>query len=81
MKYQINTTIFKDEGVINQEVQLLTEWCIEQIARDVINTRDLSVRQALIRLGWTPPADGATRPKTDFECIDELMDDPKGNTP
>lgn len=27
------------------------------IARDVMNTKDAQVREALIRMGWTPPPD------------------------
>lgn len=27
----------------------------EQIAREVMNTKDAQVREALIRMGWTPP--------------------------
>lgn len=31
----------------------------EQISRWVVNTRDAGIREALIRLGWTPPQDVA----------------------
>lgn len=54
MKFKINTKVFPD-GRIEQELVDLQG----RIAREVMDTKDQQVRQALISLGWTPP--GGTR--------------------
>lgn len=60
MKYGIKTTPTKD-GLIVQEVITDSPDGIHQtIIRQVINTMDAQTHDALVQLGWTPPASGAT---------------------
>jgi len=54
-KIKIETKIFKN-GLISQE--LLNErdnGRMESILKIVIDTREEQIKQALIKLGWTPP--------------------------
>jgi hypothetical protein len=63
MKYVVNTSIVKDQ--ICQETILLTKDIIggdvsvdtlyETISRTIADIQDFQFRQALIKLGWTPP--------------------------
>lgn len=56
MKYYIETNI--DKSVIEQNL-LISDECNKQIkylARWVVDTREIQIREALIKLGWTPPS-------------------------
>lgn len=44
------------EEVIVQEVYAIQDGIREQIMRIMMDTQDIQIRQALIKLGWTPPA-------------------------
>lgn len=37
------------------QIRIETRISGELIAREVMNTKDTQVREALIRMGWTPP--------------------------
>ena len=54
MKYTVKTTPFTD-GKILQIVDLESENMIQTIMRDVLDTKEKQIKQALIKLGWTPP--------------------------
>lgn len=55
MKIEIKTTI-EDETIVSEEIHfdLFTE-AIRGIHQFVIATREKQVREALEKLGWTPP--------------------------
>lgn len=55
-RFEVITTPSSD-GKITLEVNSLTEDKCTQIIRRVLDTQDLQIRKALIRLGWTPPTD------------------------
>ena len=57
MKYNVLTSVDEEKGRILQEVVLEDELSSirETISRRVIDTQEEQARQALIRLGWTPP--------------------------
>lgn len=57
-RYQIETTPHPD-GTITQDTFLVCGEIAERIAREVYDTKDAALRDALIRLGWTPPDEGA----------------------
>lgn len=44
----------------------------EQIIRDVMNTKDAQVRDALIRMGWTPPPNTTDEGREASPSITEL---------
>ena len=52
--YEVTTTPCTD-GQIVQEVDFVTEGIRDRVMRQVIDTREKQVRDALIALGWTPP--------------------------
>ena len=54
MKYTVKTTPFTD-GKILQIVDLESQNIIQTIMRDVLYTKEKQVKEALIKLGWTPP--------------------------
>lgn len=55
MKHDLETTIL-DNGDIEQRLMCLDGLHgPEVVARWVIGTRESSVRDALVKLGWTPP--------------------------
>ena len=53
MEYTLNTKITEDQKII----QTLVRDQVETLARWVCDTRERTVRDALISLGWTPPAE------------------------
>jgi hypothetical protein len=57
MTYVVTTETLKEQGIITQELQQDIDGHITRLSRWVVQTRDESVRQALIKLGWTPPPD------------------------
>ena len=44
-----------DEGILTFETR--TSGIIEQHFKETVNFKDKTVREALIKLGWTPPKD------------------------
>jgi hypothetical protein len=55
MKFSVETRFSPDH--IEQETFTVFEGVRQTIAREVIQLKDDGVRQALIKLGWTPPVD------------------------
>jgi len=55
MEYKLDTSIKND--IITQELFKKEENLKERISTWVLNARERSVRDALIKLGWTPPPD------------------------
>ena len=53
IKYVVSTDIF-ESGLIEQSISY---GGVEPIAGFVMDTRDCQIRDALIKLGWTPPPD------------------------
>lgn len=49
LQYRVDTTINGSEIVqeLHSQEQMLSSW--------VMNTRDAHIRNALIKMGWTPP--------------------------
>jgi hypothetical protein len=65
VEFYVTTQVDDEKGTIVQEtVQLRGSEIINSIEK-VIETQDAGVRQALIELGWTPPAEGAKAPWED----------------
>lgn len=54
MKYTIKTSSFEN-GIIEQELYRKTPTCEERVMRWVMDTRETGIRDALVKLGWTPP--------------------------
>jgi hypothetical protein len=56
MKYQIDTRVFEDR--IEQDLLMSTNLLddtMSVVTREIMNLKDKGVREALIKLGWTPP--------------------------
>ena len=51
MVYELNTKVTK-EGLI---IQTLLQDKVETLTRWVCSTREVAIKDALIKLGWTPP--------------------------
>lgn len=49
-----------------------TKEILERHFRSIVDTRDKAIRAALIRLGWTPPAEPAPAGQADAPVTDEL---------
>ena len=58
MNYTINTKI-SINGIIDQTLVCTTKDCTEvsQISREITDTKEAQVHEALIKLGWTPPVE------------------------
>jgi hypothetical protein len=54
LHYEVDTQIFDDQ--IHQEVWSVFGDVRAQVYKAVMNTAEAQTRQALISLGWTPPA-------------------------
>ena len=54
MKYKISTEIFKN-GIIEQKLQTEEDGHFETLKRWIMDTKETCIREALVRLGWTPP--------------------------
>ena len=52
---KINTNALLDGTIVQEMYRENVEGIREQFMREVINTKDRHVREALIALGWTPP--------------------------
>jgi hypothetical protein len=55
--YEVSTS-YSPSGQIEQTVDLVFDGVRETIMRQVMNTKEQQVKDALIALGWTPPKDG-----------------------
>ncbi len=56
---QVKTTISGDL-ILQETTGPYIDWrtnAREIIAREVMNTKDQQIREALIKMGWTPPKD------------------------
>ena len=53
-KFFVDTDILKD-GVISQSIGSMLDDRIEEAGRWTVNTQDQQIKDALIKLGWTPP--------------------------
>ena len=51
--FDVNTTINGDD--IESQIDLIMENAIVQTMHEVVRTRDKQVRDALLKMGWTPP--------------------------
>ena len=58
MKYTINTKIL-ESGIIEQTLTESIEGQIgvNQLTREIMDTKEAQVHEALIKLGWTPPVE------------------------
>ena len=56
MEFKLDTTIFED-NTIKQELFTVENDLPTKISSWIINTREESIRKALIDLGWTPPGE------------------------
>jgi hypothetical protein len=55
MQYKIRTDVFGVGRIIQELSSVDNNNQITRLSRWIINTRDEAVRQALLKLGWTPP--------------------------
>lgn len=55
MKLKVETQFNKD--FITQRVDIASDSCfpVNTISREVVHLKEQGIRDALIRLGWTPP--------------------------
>jgi len=51
--FDVNTMINGDD--IESRIDLIMEQAIVQTMHEVVRTRDKQVRDALVKMGWTPP--------------------------
>ena len=51
--FDVNTMINGDD--IESRIDLIMEQAIVQTMHEVVRTRDKQVRDALLKMGWTPP--------------------------
>jgi len=51
--FNVNTTINGDD--IESQIDLIMENAIVQTMHEVVRMRDKQVRDALLKMGWTPP--------------------------
>ena len=58
-KYTIITQVLRDketmDGIIDQRVSFDDGYLIKEISHKLMNTCNSHIRDALIKLGWTPP--------------------------
>jgi hypothetical protein len=56
IKYDINTTInYKDKRIIQDIRSPNIDNILQTIHRTILDTKEEQLRDALIKLGWTPP--------------------------
>jgi DnaJ-class molecular chaperone len=55
MKVNVKTDIFEDGKIIQEVFTEEVPNIMNSLIRTVIDTKEIQVRQALIKLGWTPP--------------------------
>lgn len=54
MEYKLKTDIYED-SIICQTLYAEIQPVHTKIMQDIVNLRDEQVKEALIKLGWTPP--------------------------
>ena len=59
MTIDVRTSVYP-EGLIVTEVIDDIGTCHERLMRQVMDTKDQQIREALIKLGWTPPGAATT---------------------
>lgn len=55
IRFRVSTTTNPDEDTITQITESLFEGHWERLATDLYILKDQQIREALIKLGWTPP--------------------------
>ena len=55
MKITINTSV-ENDSIIFQEIKSEYEEITQIISRTIVDTKEKQLREALIKLGWTPPS-------------------------
>lgn len=55
MKYKIDTDIDYKQSTIAQALSSEVNHLVVELSRWIIDTREQSTKDALIKLGWTPP--------------------------
>jgi hypothetical protein len=52
---KIETSFDADSGIIEQNMYATMQGYREILCRQIVNTKEAEIRQALIEMGWTPP--------------------------
>jgi len=52
-RFTLQTTC--EDGIISQELQSIQEGHVERITKWVCDTKEQGIKDALIKMGWTPP--------------------------
>lgn len=55
-KFVVESKVF-DDGTIEQTTLTEIDEIRERICTSIVRTQDQQIRECLIKLGWTPPAD------------------------
>lgn len=55
IQFRVSTTTNPDEGTILQVTESVFEGRWERLAAELCVLKDQQIREALIKLGWTPP--------------------------
>lgn len=54
MTIDVRTSVYPEGLIVTEVIEDLGVYR-ERIMRQVVNTKDQQIREALIKLGWTPP--------------------------
>ena len=75
MKYTINTKIL-ESGIIEQTLteSIESQIDVNQLTREIMDTKEAQVHEALIKLGWTPPPENKKVIVLSSEQYELLMD-------
>ena len=75
MKYTINTAILTN-GIIEQKVTCKTEGNlgVNRISHEIFHAKEVQIKEALIKLGWTPPPENKKVIVLSSEQYELLMD-------
>jgi hypothetical protein len=60
LRFGVGTDVGKD-GTITQVTSAMLDGIVSVLSQEVFDLREAGVRDALIRLGWTPPKGGEGR--------------------
>jgi hypothetical protein len=60
LRFGVGTDVGKD-GTITQMTSIIFDDIMTVISRKVLDLQEAETRNALIRLGWTPPKEGEGR--------------------
>lgn len=56
--YKVDCSVSRD-GEIAITTSSVLDGAVTQLQRDVLKTKEAVIREALIKLGWTPPSDAS----------------------